>query len=48
MITQQEKAKIFKELHNSENKSFIMPNAWDNTSAKLISSSGFQALGSSS
>ena len=48
MITQQEKAKIFKELHNTEKKSFIMPNAWDTISAKLISSNGFSALGSSS
>lgn len=48
MKTQQEKGVLFKRLHDTNNETFIMPNAWDMPSARLISTSGFLALGSSS
>lgn len=48
MLTQQEKAKIFKGLHNSENKSFIIPNPWDIASTKILAHFGFKAIATSS
>lgn len=41
-----EKAKAFEELH--ENGCFVLANAWDAGSARLLESGGFAALGTTS
>jgi 2-methylisocitrate lyase-like PEP mutase family enzyme len=47
MATQAELCERFRALHAQEG-GFIMPNAWDGTSALLLKQAGFQALGTSS
>ena len=47
MTTQQEKATAFRALHERAGV-FIIPNAWDAGSAKLLASLGFEALASTS
>ena len=47
MSTQQEKARAFRALHERAGV-FIIPNAWDAGSAKLLASLGFEALASTS
>ena len=47
MATQAELYERFRALHAQEG-GFIMPNAWDGTSALLLKQAGFQALGTSS
>jgi 2-methylisocitrate lyase-like PEP mutase family enzyme len=47
MATQPELYERFRALHEQEG-GFIMPNAWDGTSALLLKQAGFQALGTSS
>jgi 2-methylisocitrate lyase-like PEP mutase family enzyme len=44
--TQAEKAKAFRDLHREG--CFILPNAWDAGSAKLLAASGFAAVGTTS
>ena len=44
-MTPQDKAVHFKSLHA---KAFLMPNAWDAGSAKMLAGLGFQALATSS
>jgi 2-methylisocitrate lyase-like PEP mutase family enzyme len=44
--TQQEKAVAFRALHEGE--AFVMPNAWDAGSAKVLAGLGFKALASTS
>ena len=46
MISQPEKARAFFALHQAA--TFIMPNAWDAGSAKILASHGFKALGTTS
>ncbi|MEX0924106.1 MAG: isocitrate lyase/phosphoenolpyruvate mutase family protein [Rhodovibrionaceae bacterium] len=46
-MTQNEAYERFKALHEGP-EAFIMPNAWDGTSAALLRQAGFQALGSTS
>ena len=43
MISQAEKAKTFKALHERK-RLFVIPNPWDGASAKLLASLGFEAL----
>jgi 2-methylisocitrate lyase-like PEP mutase family enzyme len=45
MTSQRQAAQAFKALHQS---GFIMPNAWDAGSAKVLAAEGFQALGTTS
>jgi 2-methylisocitrate lyase-like PEP mutase family enzyme len=47
MTTQQDKARRFSELHAGGN-CFLIPNAWDTGSARLLEHMGFQALASTS
>ncbi|HEY3074572.1 MAG TPA: isocitrate lyase/phosphoenolpyruvate mutase family protein, partial [Burkholderiales bacterium] len=47
MSAQQEKARAFRALHERAGV-FIMPNAWDAGSAKLLASLGFEALATTS
>lgn len=47
MLTQYEKARIFRELHERE-RAFLIPNPWDVGSARLLSLMGFEALATSS
>ncbi|MEI9986302.1 MAG: isocitrate lyase/phosphoenolpyruvate mutase family protein [Aliidongia sp.] len=47
MATQSELYERFRALHEQDG-GFIMPNAWDGTSALLLKEAGFQALGTSS
>src|SRR5205085_3427143 len=47
MRTQQEKAVAFRALHDRPGV-FIIPNAWDAGSAKLLASLGFEALATTS
>lgn len=47
MITQTEKAKTFKALHERDG-AFIIPNPWDLGSAKLLANLGFEALATTS
>ncbi len=47
MITQTEKAKIFKSLHERAG-AFIIPNPWDLGSARLLAGLGFEALATTS
>jgi 2-methylisocitrate lyase-like PEP mutase family enzyme len=47
MKTQAEKGQIFRELHQRE-QAFIIPNPWDIGSARLLASSGFEALATTS
>jgi 2-methylisocitrate lyase-like PEP mutase family enzyme len=47
MATQSQLYERFRTLHEQEG-GFIMPNAWDGTSALLLKQAGFQALGTSS
>jgi 2-methylisocitrate lyase-like PEP mutase family enzyme len=47
MPTQRELYERFRALHEQKG-GFIMPNAWDGTSALLLKQAGFQALGTSS
>ncbi|MDQ6787970.1 MAG: isocitrate lyase/phosphoenolpyruvate mutase family protein [Acidobacteriota bacterium] len=47
MITQTEKAKAFKALHEREG-AFIIPNPWDLGSARLLAGLGFEALATTS
>lgn len=47
VISQPEKAKKFKELHEREG-AFVIPNPWDLGSAKLLSGLGFEALATTS
>src|SRR3954451_12071846 len=46
-VTQNEKAARFEELHHSAGP-FIIPNAWDAGSARILAGLGFQALATSS
>ncbi len=46
-LAQAEKARVFRELH-SRNEVFVMPNAWDAGSAKLLAAQGFKALATTS
>lgn len=45
MRSQRETARVFKALHET---GFIMPNAWDAGSAKVLASEGFKAIGTTS
>lgn len=45
--TQKSKAQLFRELHRREG-CFLMPNAWDIGSAKLLASAGFETIGTTS
>ena len=45
MTSQRDMARAFKALHET---GFIMPNAWDAGSARVLVSEGFQAIGSTS
>src|SRR5688572_30102325 len=45
MISQPEKARRFRDLHQS---TFIIANAWDGGSARILAGLGFQALATSS
>ena len=47
MITQAEKGKLFASLHE-EPGAFVIPNAWDAGSARLLQHLGFQALATTS
>lgn len=47
MKSQAEKGQIFRELHQRE-QAFIIPNPWDTGSARLLASSGFEALATTS
>ncbi|HTN96802.1 MAG TPA: isocitrate lyase/phosphoenolpyruvate mutase family protein [Nordella sp.] len=47
MITQAEKGKLFASLHE-EPGAFVIPNAWDAGSARLLQNLGFQALATTS
>lgn len=47
MITQTEKAKAFKALHERAG-AFVIPNPWDSGSARLLSGLGFEALATTS
>src|ERR1700709_789447 len=47
MITQTEKAKAFKALHERA-EAFIIPNPWDLGSAKILDGLGFEALATTS
>src|SRR6476646_3079204 len=47
MTSQPELYERFRALHE-ESGGFIMPNAWDGTSALLLKQAGFKALGTSS
>ena len=44
---QQEKAKLFRSLHNSENL-FVLPNCWDAISAKMLQHAGASAIATAS
>lgn len=44
--SQADKARQFRDLHGSG--SFVLPNAWNGGSAKLLAAAGFQALGTTS
>lgn len=46
-VTQRSKAEAFLNLHR-ENGCFLMPNAWDAGSAKMLVSCGFKAIGTTS
>src|SRR5215471_4725347 len=46
-VTQLERAKRFHELHSTEG-CFLMPNAWDVGSAKILAAAGFSALATTS
>lgn len=46
-MNQAEAFRLFRELHRRPG-AFVMPNAWDGTSAVLLKRAGFEALGSSS
>lgn len=45
-ISQSKKAEMFRSLH--ERGTFIMPNAWDAGSARMLVGSGFSAIGTTS
>ncbi len=47
MRTQADKARIFRELHESEG-AFILPNPWDVGSARILAHLGFEALATTS
>ncbi len=47
MITQTEKAKAFKALHEREG-AFVIPNPWDLGSARILAGLGFEALATTS
>src|SRR5882724_10516577 len=47
MVTQAEKARIFKALHERQG-CFVIPNPWDAGSAKLLAGLGFEALATTS
>ena len=47
MLTQAEKGKLFRALHEREN-AFIIPNPWDVGSARLLAHLGFEALATTS
>jgi 2-methylisocitrate lyase-like PEP mutase family enzyme len=47
MSTQEQKSKLFLELHNGSSP-LLMPNAWDAGSAVLLASLGFQAIATTS
>jgi len=42
-VTQAEKARAFKALHDSP-ELFVIPNPWDGASAKILAAQGFKAL----
>jgi 2-methylisocitrate lyase-like PEP mutase family enzyme len=46
-LSQKEKARQFKSLHNSSSL-FVLPNAWDVVSARIFEQEGFQAIGTTS
>ena len=46
-MTQQDRARVFRALHDSS-EAFVIANAWDAGSAKLLASLGFKALATSS
>jgi len=47
MMTQAEKGRVFRELHE-RNGAFIIPNPWDVGTARLLAHSGFEALATTS
>ena len=47
MLTQSEKGKTFRELHE-RNRAFIIPNPWDIGTARLLAHLGFEALATTS
>src|SRR6185295_20375981 len=47
MLTQAEKGKIFRALHERDH-AFIIPNPWDIGTARLLAHLGFEALATSS
>jgi 2-methylisocitrate lyase-like PEP mutase family enzyme len=47
MRSQAEKGKVFRELHQRD-RAFIIPNPWDIGSARLLASTGFEALATTS
>ena len=46
-LTQEEKARLFRELHENPG-CFVIPNPWDIASARILAGLGFQALATSS
>jgi 2-methylisocitrate lyase-like PEP mutase family enzyme len=47
MLSQEEKGRVFRELHRRPN-AFIVPNPWDVGTARLLAHLGFQALATTS
>lgn len=47
MVTQQERAERFRQLHE-DSETFIIPNPWDSGSARLLEGLGFKALATTS
>src|SRR5689334_24877782 len=47
MTTQREKGERFRQLH-ADSKSFVLPNAWDIVSARMLTALEFPALATSS
>ncbi|WP_026182652.1 isocitrate lyase/PEP mutase family protein [Leeia oryzae] len=48
MKFQSEKARLFADLHRRQNGLFVMPNAWNAGSCRMLASEGFAAIGTTS
>ena len=46
-VALEDKARVFHQLHNDDDI-FVMPNAWNAGSARLLAEAGFPALGTTS